>query len=356
MYAAPKSGMFALPVQASSGYGMQDFHKAVAARGSSGLQVRPSYNVPRATMNWNGVPMVQYNVTGAWYPVRKQTPFANMMHGCQMDDVSAVSPSLIASGASAGTAIMPGIGTAIGALIGGAAGLFSGKAHYSPWNFLYDDYPQHIYDNEIQLNGIRNAIAAYTGAAQTPDPPMYSKKGGPQYQASMLAIVPKYVPGSESLIAAYDRKLNEAGGAYENTVKAQIAAFPQLQNQLQNLQASGRPLAPPVAPGSPTSPQAIYQPQPYQMAPAPIQPVTPYNPYAQPVPISPGNISITSPGAAPMTADIFGGAGGYMPYLLGGLGLLAVFAFGADRNEARTRTVYRRSPGTPGSTRPRRRK
>jgi hypothetical protein len=329
------------------------------------LQVRPSYNVPIATMTTpSGQKLVQYNPTGAYYPVMKQVSFAPMIwpnmvglhgypHGPQQPEYGlGATISTGATGASIGTAIMPGIGTAIGALIGAGAGLISGKAHYSPWNFLYDDYPQHIYENEVIINGVRNAIARYTGAPQLPDPPMYQKKGGPQYQASMLAIVPKYSPGSETQIAAYDRRLNEAGGAYENTIKAQIALAPQLQNELQNWQQRGQPLPTSPQPASPTAVAPYGGPYP---APFQAPQTQPYSTSYQPPPLLPQyqpgptmlpspNISITSPGgSAPQLSDMFGGAmSGYMPYVIGAVGL--AFILMQQKGGTQTRTVYRTAP------------
>ncbi|MGH8742861.1 MAG: hypothetical protein ACREUY_01130 [Burkholderiales bacterium] len=101
--------------------------------------------------------------------------------------------------------------------------LISGKPHNSPWGFLYDEYPRRIYELE-------KIVRSYTGEELPPDPdPGQAKpRGGPAYQASMLDIVPRYVPGSESQIASYDRRLNEAGGAYERTYQSQqetIASF-----------------------------------------------------------------------------------------------------------------------------------
>lgn len=106
------------------------------------------------------------------------------------------------------------------AIIGAAAtgaSLFGGKLHQAPWGFLYDEYPRKIYEAEAVIRGA-------TGEAMPPDPdPGNPKpKGGPAYQAAMLDIVPRYVPGSESQIAAYDRRLNEPGGAYEKTYQGQL--------------------------------------------------------------------------------------------------------------------------------------
>jgi hypothetical protein len=256
-----------------------------------------------------------------------------------------------ASGASIGTAIFPGVGTAIGALLGMGVGLFSGKAHYSPWNFLYDDYPQHIYEAENAIVSLKNALARYTGQPQLPAPPMYSKTGGPQYQASMQAIVPQYVPGSQAAIAKYDRKLNEAGGAYENTLKQQLAIIPQLQQALQSAQSSGAPIVPSVpasgsatapAPyGGPGSPQLIAPPGMPQLTPGPS--MLPYT--MGPQNISPGaGYSLSPTYNAPagiVTSDMFGSMGPYMPYILGGVGLLVMLMQGQGGG---TRTVYRSRP------------
>lgn len=259
--------------------------------------------------------------------------------------------SSTAAGASVGTAIFPGVGTAIGALLGMGVGLFSGKAHYSPWNFLYDDYPQHIYEAENAIVSLRNALARYTGAQQVSPPPMYSKTGGAQYQASMQAIVPQYVPGSQSQIAAYDRKLNEPGGAYESTVKQQLALIPQLQQALQSAQSSGAPLAPSYpAPGSATSVAPYGGPGPALLTAPPLMPqllpgpsMLPYTPAQS---IAPAGYSLSptynAPGATGVvTADMFSAMGPYMPYILGGVGLLVILMQGKGGG---TKSVYRSRP------------
>jgi hypothetical protein len=263
------------------------------------------------------------------------------LHGVQLGAGGAM-PG-VASGAAAGAAVGGPWGAAVGAVIGLTAGLLGGKAHYSPWNFLYDDYPQHIYENEITINGLRNAIARYTGAPQNPDPPIYSKKGGPQYQASMQAIVPKYVPGSESQIAAYDRRLNEAGGAYETTVKQQISLAPQLQAELQNMQQTRAMMPTQPASGSATAPMPYGPPgaAPFvapQGQTGSLQPPQ-LSPQFMPGPtMTPGSY-----GPAPQMADMFGGSmTGYMPYILGAVGLAAILL--GQKSGGSTRTVYRSRP------------
>lgn len=115
--------------------------------------------------------------------------------------------------------------TAAAAIISAAATgatLFGGKEHRTPWGFLYDEYPRKIYEAEA-------AIAQATGQPLPPDPGGgATPAGGPQYQASMLAIVPKYAPGSESQIAAYDRRLNEPNGAYEVAYTKQLGVLQSL--------------------------------------------------------------------------------------------------------------------------------
>lgn len=286
--------------------------------------------------------------------------------------VSTLAPA--ASGATIGTAILPGVGTAIGALLGAGVGLFSGKAHYSPWNFLYDDYPQHIYQNEADIIAIENQIAKYTGQAMQPLPPMYQKTGGPQYQASMQAIVPKYVPGSQGQIASYNRALNESGGAYETTVKMQLALYPQLQAQLQQLQTQPLPPPPPptqtlapVQSGSATAPAPYGGPAPTQLvAPGSYAPATPFSttatPYSAPTvmpQLQPGpsmqpyyppaaagsTISVSAPGQAPMQADVLsslGGLQGMLPYIIGGIGLFVIMM--QQSKGGGSHTVYRSRP------------
>jgi len=117
------------------------------------------------------------------------------------------------------TTILSAAGSAASSAQSG--GLFSGKLHQSPWGFAYDDYPMKIWDAE-------RAIAEAMGREI---PPMWARNGGEAYQASMQAIVPRYVPGSEQKIAAYDRTLNEAGGPYETTYAKQLETLRVLMNK-----------------------------------------------------------------------------------------------------------------------------
>lgn len=242
-----------------------------------------------------------------------------------------------ATGAAIGS-VVPGVGSAIGAAVGAVAGLLSGKAHYSPWGFLYDDYPQHIYQNEVQIRNLKNAIAHLQGQPEVPLPPMYSKTGGAQYQASMQDIVPKYVPGSESQIAAYSRTLNEPGGAYEQTVQIQLGLIPQLTQQLNSLQgttlvASGIPIA-----GSAT---VGVQPQAMVLAPAPTTASLVQVPQASYSP-SPF-VSPTAPLQTQSAGMLdFSQLGGITPYLIGGAALLIILMNQKGQSATRTRTVYRR--------------
>ncbi len=161
-------------------------------------------------------------------------------------------------------------------------GLFAGKVHYSPYGFLYDDYPQKIWEAE-------KAIAEGTGQ---PIPPQFSKTGGAQYQASMLAIVPKYVPGSEQMIANYDRRLNEAGGAYEVTygkqldrlkklVAGQTVPPPALATAVIPAQSSSAAVPIAAQPNLPALTQDVFQTP--GVAPAPGQPGYPPPPGARPI-------------------------------------------------------------------------
>jgi hypothetical protein len=250
------------------------------------------------------------------------------------------------TGAAAGS-IIPFVGTAAGAAIGSLVGsLVSGKAHYSPWNFLYDDYPQHIYENEAAIVTLKNAINSIIapGSAVIPSPPMYSKTGGSQYQTSMQAIVPQYVPGSESQIANYNRALNESGGAYEKTFGMQLALIPQLQAQLQQVQGRAQQVQAQPIPGSATSPAPVSQPLPQFFAPPvqqgpqyfqPQQPQQIFVPSAAPASAQAPNITITSPGQLPqmqpMQSDILSSP--YMPYMIGGAALLLVLALTASKGK-----------------------
>lgn len=216
-----------------------------------------------------------------------------------------------AQGAAAGSAAGP-YGAAIGAAIGAAASLLQGKQHYSPWGFLYDDYPQHIWQNESTIVSLENQLNQLTGKPQIPAPPMYSKTGGAQYQASMQAIVPKYVPGSEQQIANYDRTLNESGGAYEQTVAAQLAIIPQLQQELAQLKGGSIPASPAVTIGQPLV-------APYSSAPVTIpQTVAPYSYSLSPTPQT---------SAQPQQQTALAGFG--TPILLGIMGLAALMVMRA---------------------------
>jgi hypothetical protein len=127
------------------------------------------------------------------------------------------------------------------------AKFFGGKVHYSPWNFLYDEYPRKIYEAEAVIRSIK-------GDALPPDPGGgASPPGSAEYQASMLNIVPRYVSGAEPLIAAYDRRLNEASGAYEKTYYAQLAELARLQGQPPPVMPSQSALA-----AKPASAQVAY--------------------------------------------------------------------------------------------------
>jgi hypothetical protein len=248
----------------------------------------------------------------------------------------------VTSGATGGAAVgsaVPGIGTAIGGAVGAVAGLLSGKVHHSPWGFLYDDYPQNIYQNEVQIRQAKNAIAHLQGQPEVPMPPMYSKTGGAQYQASMQDIVPKYVPGSEQQIASYSRTLNEPGGAYERTVQIQLGLIPQLQAQMRALQGSSI-----IASGIPIAGSATMPPQPQLMFQAPI-PTTastfqiPQSSY-QPSPFSPSP-SPQYAGAGMMDTSALGG---YAPYIIGAIGLAVILLNQRQSPAPRRSRMPRRSP------------
>lgn len=137
------------------------------------------------------------------------------------------------------------------------AKLFGGKAHYSPWNFLYDEYPRKIYEAEA-------TIRTMTGEPLPPDPGGgAAPPGGEAYQRSMLAIVPRYVPGSEPLIAKYDRTLNEKNGAYEVTYQKQLSSLATQQGQA----APAMP-AQSASSARPVSASAAYAPAPSAVPPS----------------------------------------------------------------------------------------
>lgn len=258
---------------------------------------------------------------------------------------------LIVAGKAA--TFIPVVGPILGptiAAIGSIVPMLSGKAHYSPWNFLYDDYPQHIWENERDIVALKNAINKIIapGSPDIPTPPTYQKSGGQQYQASMQAIVPKYVPGSEQSIASYNRTLNEAGGAYEQTVAMQLQMIPQLQQQLQqaSAQASQRQAAPAAA-----VPTVVPQPQPIYaqpaISPSLYQPAV-YQPTVQPqynaptpapisastmqVPASYGAPAITITQPAQQAQQIVSSdMSKYLPFIIGGGVLLAVLALGKGK-------------------------
>jgi hypothetical protein len=202
-----------------------------------------------------------------------------------------------------------GFVTAAAAIISAAATgatMFGGKEHRSPWGFLYDEYPRKIYEAEA-------AIAQATGQPLPPDPGGgATPAGGPQYQASMLAIVPRYVPGSESQIAAYDRRLNEPNGAYEVTYTKQLGV-------LQSL-AGGTP-----------------QPTPAQTMPA--RPVYSSIPSVQVTPAVPLTAAQRRAAGLPMMqASMLPDLGPYGPMILiGGAALVLILSMNAPAPKGKSR-------------------
>lgn len=219
--------------------------------------------------------------------------------------------------------------TAISSLIGPVASLISGKKHYSPWGFLYDDYPMHIGENEQNIVALKNAINKIQGGPQITPPPQVNRNDWQQSLSVMKQIVPQYVAGQESALNSNSRTLNESGGGYEQTYARQAALIPQLQSQLQQLQM--KQAATPAAPASATLPPLPSAPLPQLMAP----PATVYPAQAQ---YAPQPISITT--AAPsQQADMMGQLGPYLPYIIGGAALLLALLVGQSHNDNRGRKV-----------------
>lgn len=208
--------------------------------------------------------------------------------------------------------------TAAAAIISMAATgakLFGGKLHYSPWNFLYDEYPRKIYEAEAALRSMR-------GESLPPDPGGGAKPtGGAEYQASMLDIVPRYVPGSEPLIASYDRKLNEANGAYEITYGKILQAL----QSAQGMSPSG-PLVP--AQHATSAKPASY---PSSTAAAPkLTPPSQYgltDGYGRPIDQY-GNLIDPRTGQPiqQQRASMLDNMGDIAPYLIGAVGLIVILA------------------------------
>lgn len=201
-----------------------------------------------------------------------------------------------------------------------SAGLFSGKIHTSPWGFVYDDYPLKIYEAEVAIKNLRDAINEARGLPPTPAlPPPPTRTGSAQYQTAMLAIVPKYAPGWEDEIAAYNRTLNETGGGYELTYGKQQEVLQQLIMEARALQAT---------PASPVMGPAPLRPDLYSPA-SPVGGVVAPSPYTPRTALPPG----VSPSPTPyiygqqrpgMSAAGMFGPGEFSPLLIGGLALAAV--------------------------------
>lgn len=192
------------------------------------------------------------------------------------------------------------------------ASLVSGKKHYSPWGFLYDDYPMHIGENEQNIVALKNAINKIQGGPQITPPPQVNRNDWQQSLSVMKTIVPQYVAGQESALNSNNRSLNESGGGYERTYAAQAALIPQLQSQLQQLQM--RAAVAPPAPASATTPPPPSAPLPQLVAPPPTV-------YPSGAAYAPQPISITQPTTqADMTG--MGQLGPYLPYIVGGAALL----------------------------------
>jgi hypothetical protein len=233
-----------------------------------------------------------------------------------------------------------------------AVSLFGGKKHYSPWGFLYDDYPLHIGENEQTIVTLKNAIAQYTGAQQITPPPQVNRGDWQQSLSVMKQIVPQYISGQESALASNNRSLNESGGGYERTYAAQAALIPKLQAQYNQLQVTAKPAPGQPASGSPMAPAPYGGPAPPSLIAPSFSTPAYYSPALmpqlqpgstlQPYQTAPSNISITTPGQ--MTADMFGGATlqGMLPYIIGGIGLFAILMMQGRGGE--TRTVYRSVP------------
>ncbi len=178
------------------------------------------------------------------------------------------------------------------------SGLFAGKAHYSPWGFLYDEYGQKMWDAE-------KAIREATGQVPVKAPRPLTT--GPSGMIAALEIVPAYVPGSEQMISNYDRRLNEPGGAYEVTYGKQLARMDAL--------VKGQTVPPPAM-------TTAFIPQQSASAAIPIS--------AQP-PL-PALQQVQAPGTRaplPVTqASMFGGLSSIpLPVILGGAAVLALLLF-----------------------------
>lgn len=202
------------------------------------------------------------------------------------------------------------LATAIVSAAGSAysSGLFGGKPHFSPWGFLYDEYPQKIWDAE---KTIREA---------TGKPPVKAPRPattGPSGQVATLEIIPPYFPGNADVvkqIEAGDRRLNEPGGYREQTYQKQLDILDQLTKQ-----ARAAFTAPPLSPtpyagaAVPIVPQVpIFAPQQQPGLPPQFAPQQRVFPTAQPLQISQaGMIDMQS-----VTPFLLAGAGVFALMLL----------------------------------------
>jgi hypothetical protein len=240
-----------------------------------------------------------------------------------------------AAGASIGTSILPGIGTAVGAAIGAVGGLLVGKKHYSPWGFLYDDYPKRIYANEVEIVNLKNAISALQGGPQLPKPPDPLAGGfdKTRFIAAMLQIVPQYAPGSESQIKSFDRRGNEPGGSNEIAYGAQISLIPQLQQQLASLQTAAAIRGNVPSPGSATQPVQLQLQPPAPMSPATVQIPTAPQTQAYPYTAPPSSATDYVPAIRPQEAGMLPSfdTNSAAPYVIGGLALLFLIASNFDK-------------------------
>lgn len=131
------------------------------------------------------------------------------------DLVSAASGA--ASGAKLGSMVLPGVGTAIGALLGGAAGLFGGRQKAPP---VANYQPVDV--QEEQRRAIAANLANFDAAATL------SAKTNDFSQAQALSLLERAIPGfgalQQRLLADASRDL-DAQGALPADVQDQLARF-----------------------------------------------------------------------------------------------------------------------------------
>lgn len=249
------------------------------------------------------------------------------LHGVQLG-AGGVMPG-VASGASAGAAVGGPWGAAVGSVIGLTAGLLGGKASdFREWIYFDQNghYSRTVGDkpnaNTTNMAGqVQNAMQQYVSSAEG--------------QGVRFVLPSDFVVNIGSRDASYlwmpastqgdpakgpgASKLSLAGPGNPQGVVTSLVNFLSQYRQSGPPQpfsqpASGSATAP-LPYGSPVAPLTAPQTQPYSLQPPPLSPQFMPGPT-----MTPGSY-----GPAPQMSDMFGGSmTGYMPYILGAVGLAAI--------------------------------